>query len=223
MKQRLPLIVSFILFLALCASAAFWGPQIFKPKVRAITAPPAVAQAELPIDGAVGLFGGKMVAAASNIQLKGVIAASNPGQGIAILAADGSPPESVPAGKAMVSGVVVKEVYAQYVMLDEGGVAKRLDMPEGGRSLPPGNGALPPPAPPPPPPTASMSDQGAPPPPPQALHNATGLNPQPIRIGEPNAGVMMGSNPGGVPASGAPESTPKPAMPHEPGGPPVDK
>ena len=220
MKKRLPLILSFLLFLALCASGAFWGLQLFKPQTRPVVAPPPVAQAEIPIDGAVGLFGGKLVAnVASNFQLKGVIAGRNPQQGIALLSADGKPSQSVPAGKELSPGVQVTEVHQQYVMLSEGGVAKRLDMPEskgltGGSSA----GIIPPPLAAPMQPIMNNGVPPPPPPPPPGMNNPTGLNMgSNLRIGEPNVPPLMGSN------SGAPESTPKPAMPSEPNGPVVSK
>ena len=32
--KRLPLITSFVLFIALCVSAAYWAMQLFKPPLR---------------------------------------------------------------------------------------------------------------------------------------------------------------------------------------------
>ncbi len=45
--KRWPLLVSFVLFIALCVSATYWGMQLYKPPVRAVAAPLCL-----------GLFGG---------------------------------------------------------------------------------------------------------------------------------------------------------------------
>lgn len=221
MKKRLPLIISFILFLALCASGAFWGMQLFKQKPRDIAWTAPAPQAELTIDNAASLFGGKvMTAVASNYQLKGVLAPRDPLRGIAIIAADGQPSQSIPVGKEISPGVQVKEVHKLYVMLDENGIMKRVDMPET-KGLSSGNssGALAAPMQPPSVPSNGVPESPPPPPPPQPapnnLHNATGLNVPQMRIAEPS---MVGVNPG-QPV----ESIPKPAQPSEPNGPPVSK
>lgn len=130
MKQ-LPLIASFILFIALCASVAYWGLQLFRPATRAV-APPPPPVAEVRIDAAAGLFGGRpaAVAVASNYELKGVVMAGSAGESAAILAADGKPATAIAVGKEMMPGVVVKEVHPLYVLLSEHGVTKRVELPE---------------------------------------------------------------------------------------------
>ena len=42
--KRWPLLVSFVLFIALCVSATYWGMQLYKPPVRAVAAPPPTLQ-----------------------------------------------------------------------------------------------------------------------------------------------------------------------------------
>lgn len=128
--KRLPLVADFILFIALCVSAAYWGMQLFKPPVRPVAAPPQTGPVAPRIEAAAGLFGGRPTGAvvASNYQLKGVIAAGP--DGVAILSADGKPPQAVGVDMEIVPGVTVKEVHRQYVMLNEGGVVKRVDLPE---------------------------------------------------------------------------------------------
>jgi general secretion pathway protein C len=131
MKKRLPLFLSFILFVALSASIAYWGLQFYKPPARQIVAPPQVPQAEASLDAAAGLFGGRLVAAAaSNYQLKGVIAGGKNAVGVAILSADGKPAQAVGVGEEIAAGVTVKEVHPLYVLLSEGGALKRVDLPE---------------------------------------------------------------------------------------------
>lgn len=218
MKKRLPLLISFILFLALCASGAFWGMQLFKQKPRDIAWTAPAPQAELTMESAASLFGGKVsTAVASNYQLKGVLAPRDPLRGIAIIAADGQPSQSVPVGKEISPGVQVKEVHKLYIMLNENGIMKRVDMPET-KGLSSGNssGALAAPMmqPPAPVPNNGVPEPAPPPPPPNNLHNATGLNVPQMRIAEPS---MVGVNPGQA------EPTPRPAQPSEPNGPPVSK
>ncbi len=128
--KRLPGLASFVLFIALCVSLAFWAMQLFKPAARAVTAPPA-APTEVDLQAAAGLFGGRStVAAASNFQLKGVVAAEDGGDSVAILSANGKPAQAVRQGAEIVPGTVVKEVHKRYVLVSDGGVPKRVDLPE---------------------------------------------------------------------------------------------
>jgi general secretion pathway protein C len=127
--KRLPLFVTVLAVVLLSASLAYWGLQLFKPQQRAIAAPPVQPAMALNIDAAKGLFGGQTaVAAVSNYQLKGVVAARGE-DSAAILSVDNKPAEAVAVGKEVVPGVVVKEVYPRYVLLSEGGVIKRVDLP----------------------------------------------------------------------------------------------
>lgn len=134
MKQ-LPLVASFILFIALCASLAYWGLQLFRPAARPVTPPPATEQMEVRVDAAAALFGGRpaAVAVASNYELKGVVMSGTKGESAVILSADGKPAMAVPVGKEMMPGVTVKEVHPTYVLLSENGVEKRVELPESAR------------------------------------------------------------------------------------------
>jgi len=131
--KRLPLITSFILFVALCVSLAYWAMQLINPPVRAVAAPPPpqVKQAAPRTDAAAGLLGGRANAAvASNFQLKGVVVALNPADSVAILAANGKPAQAFKTDVEVVPGVTVKEVNRRYVLLSEGGIIKRVELPE---------------------------------------------------------------------------------------------
>jgi general secretion pathway protein C len=128
--KRWPLIASFVLFIALCASAAYWAMQLFKPPLRAVSAPPRTALPAPKLDAAAGLFGGRLNAVvASNFQLKGVVVASNPAESVAILAANGKPAQAIRANAEVAPGVTVKEINRRYVLLSEGGVIKRVELP----------------------------------------------------------------------------------------------
>ncbi|OGB27675.1 MAG: hypothetical protein A3I66_07375 [Burkholderiales bacterium RIFCSPLOWO2_02_FULL_57_36] len=134
MKQW-PLVASFVLFIALCASIAYWAMQVFTPPVRPATAPPPAARPAPSLDAAAGLFGGRSnVAVASNFQLKGVVVSGNPVDSVAILATDGKPPQAIRANAEVMPGVTVKEVHRQYVLLSDGGVIKRVELPEEAKS-----------------------------------------------------------------------------------------
>ena len=160
--KRLPVILSFILFIALCASAAYWILQLIRPPLRPMAAPAPAVAAEVRLDSAAGLFGGRPVAmaAASNYQLKGVVVAANGRDSVAILSADGKPAQAVGMNVEFQPGVAVKEVHPQYIVLSEGGVVKRVALPEASTAVQQtdfSTGALPPLAPrpaltPPPPP-----------------------------------------------------------------------
>ncbi len=132
MKKRLPLIVSFVLFMLLCGSATFWFIHLFKtPAARPVAAIPTNSSGEISIDAATRLFGGQLtVATASNYQLKGVIAGRDGTYGAAIIVADGKPAQALPVGRELSPGVSLKEVHPQYVMLSENGALKRINLPE---------------------------------------------------------------------------------------------
>lgn len=135
--RRLPQIVSFVLFIALCASAAYWAMQLFKPPVRPVAAPPRVAQAEIRTDAAAALFGrsNRNAAVASNYQLRGVIFSGSPRSSVAIISADGKPAQAIGVDEEVAPGVTIKEVHRDHVLLSEGGATKRVDLPENAKGL----------------------------------------------------------------------------------------
>jgi len=130
--KRWPLLASFLLFLALCASAVVWAMQLLKPAARPLAAAPAaVAEAEVRLEAASTLFGGRKTSApAENYVLKGVVVASKARDSVAILATEGKPPKAVAVGSEVAHGVTVKEVHPQFVLLSEGGREKRVQLPE---------------------------------------------------------------------------------------------
>ena len=117
-----------------------------------MAAPAPAAVAEVRMDSAAGLFGGRPVAAAvaSNYQLKGVEVAANGRESVAILSADGKPAQAVGMYVEWQPGVMVKEVHPQYILLSEGGVVKRVALPDAATAVQQADfstGALPPLAP----------------------------------------------------------------------------
>jgi general secretion pathway protein C len=132
MNKRLPVVTSFMLFLLLCASITYWVLEFVKPPQRPLAAIMPTAATDAPLEAAAGLFGGSTVkvAMASNFQLKGVVAAGNANESIAIVVANGKPQQSIRVNTEVQPGVVVKEVHGQYVLLTERGVTRRVDMQE---------------------------------------------------------------------------------------------
>ena len=130
--KRLPLFASFLLFILLCASIAYWGLQLFRPPLRPVAAPPRAVQAEIRPEAAGTLFGGRAggAAVASNYQLKGVIFSGSPNDSVAILSADGKPAQAIRVGSETTPGVTIKEVHRDYVLLSDGGAIKRVELPE---------------------------------------------------------------------------------------------
>lgn len=197
--KRLPIVLTLLALIALAASIAYWVLQLYKPAQRPIAASPVLAAAEPAIDAAATLFGGQASAAvATNYQLTGVVAAG--ADSVAIIAATGQPAKAVRVGKEIMPGVLVSEVHARYVMLSDGGVMKRIDLPadaKGGTAL----GAA-----------GNMPAAGAPPGGEPPL--APGAVP-PAAPDDPNLGVVRGfeEQPAAAPA---PVPAPAPAQPASP-------
>ncbi|MFT5642628.1 MAG: general secretion pathway protein C [Janthinobacterium sp.] len=127
--KRLPVLLSFIVVLALSASLAYWTMQLFKPPQRLIAAAPVPSVAEPRLESAIALFGGQQVAiAASNYRLNGVVAAGDGRRSAAIMVVDGKPSQAVPVGRNVVPGSLLVEVHPKYVLLSEGGVMKRVEL-----------------------------------------------------------------------------------------------
>ena len=126
-----PLITSFILFIALCTTTAYWAMQFIKPTQRSVAAPPQAIQTESSLNAAASLFGNHSISAVpSNIQLKGVVVGSNPNESIAILLANGKLTQAIRINAEILPGITVKEVHGGYVLLSESGVLKRVELPE---------------------------------------------------------------------------------------------
>lgn len=125
-------IATFVLFIALCVSAAYWAMQLFQPPPRPVAAPPMTGQPPATrLDAAATLFGGRpAVAAAGNFQLRGVVVANNMAESVAILAVDGKPARAVRVNAEVVPGVKVAEVHAKHVLLSENGGVRRIELPE---------------------------------------------------------------------------------------------
>ncbi len=130
--KRLPLLMSFVMFVLLCMSLSYWGMQVIKPKVRSVNAPANTNTVE-PGEGQWGLLFGRnpiAEAAASNYQLKGVVVAAQPLDSAAILSADGKSPQTIAVGKELSPGVILQEVHTTHIVISEAGAVKRVDLPQ---------------------------------------------------------------------------------------------
>lgn len=129
--RRWPLLVSFVLFLALCASLAAWTVQWSKPAPRPVAAAPTTEPAvTVQLASASSLFGARKptAPATANYALKGVIVAPTTDHGMAIIAVDGKPAQALRVGADVVPGVSVKEVHPQFVLLSERGADRRVEL-----------------------------------------------------------------------------------------------
>ena len=128
--KRLPQFVTLLALVALSVSLAYWAMQLFKAPQRPINPPPVPVVQDASVEAGASLFGGQVsvAAAASNYQLKGVVAAGNGRGSVAIIATDGQPAKAYPTGAEVAPGVTVREVQARYVLLQDGGVSKRLEL-----------------------------------------------------------------------------------------------
>jgi general secretion pathway protein C len=233
--KRLPQVVSFVLFVALCASAAYWAMQLFKPPVRPVAAPPRVAKAEVKPESAAALFGGgrSQVDVASNYQLRGVIVSGTGRESVAILSADGKPAQAIRVAAEVMPGVTVKEVHRDHVLLSEGGVTKRVELPESAKDqvdvataspvpTAPARPSVtrPPPVVAPPAPTAITPQMGPPGMSSGAMPPA-GVNPRSAVPGPvPPAGAGSGLPPANSVTNPPPSPEPPPPATAVPGSPP---
>jgi general secretion pathway protein C len=126
--KRISLILSVVLFIALCVTGSFWVMQLMKPEPRKISAPP-VQKPIADVESVAGLFGGAM-ATNTNYQLKGIILANPGSQSGAIIVVDGKPAQAFRINGEINPGVKLGEVHAGYILILDNGISKRLDLPQ---------------------------------------------------------------------------------------------
>ena len=128
------LVLSFLLFIALCASVAYWGLQLYDPPLRPVASSAQSQTAAPRMDAAAAVFGGQATAeTASNFQLRGVIYSGTPRDSVAIIAIEGKPPQAFRANAEVAPGVTVQEVHRHYVLLSDSGAMKRIELPAAAR------------------------------------------------------------------------------------------
>lgn len=128
--KRLPAVLAFVIFLALCASLAYWLLQWLAPPARPVAAPPVAQGRPPPLSSAAHLFGGSAQGAAlASVQLRGVIRSGRAGDSVAIIAAEGKPARALHVDGEVLPGVLVKEIHARTVVLSEKGAERELTLP----------------------------------------------------------------------------------------------
>ncbi len=129
-RQRLPAIVSLLLFVALCASMAYWVLQWLAPAPRAVAAPVASERPVPPVAAAANLFGGAAKGGGMvNVQLRGIIHAGSASGSVAIMTVDGSAPKFYRVNAELMPGVTVKAINARTVVLSDRGAERELPLP----------------------------------------------------------------------------------------------
>lgn len=128
--KRLPALLSLLMFIALCASIAYWLLQWLAPAPRPVAAPPVVQQAMPPLSAAANLFGSSAQSGATAIQLRGIIHSGRGSDSVAIVAVEGKPPRALRARSEILPGIELKEIRARTVILSERGGDREVMLPE---------------------------------------------------------------------------------------------
>ncbi|QRX82378.1 type II secretion system protein N [Glaciimonas sp. PAMC28666] len=130
--RHLSALINLVLCMSICSSLAYWGTQLIRPKSRIVTAIPQAKAAEISISQAAGLFGGtgELAVTASNFRLMGVVVAKTASQSVVVISVNGKPPQSLRIGKEVLPGTNIREVHATYVVVSEGGILKKIILPE---------------------------------------------------------------------------------------------
>lgn len=113
--------------LALAAGVGVWGAVLLAPKPpalpAAVSAPAPRAADNMP----VALWFGRDEVLRTQISVLGVIAAGT--DGAAVFSIDGGPPVAWRVGDEVAPGIVLKDVGADAVTVEQGGRASRLSTP----------------------------------------------------------------------------------------------
>jgi general secretion pathway protein C len=129
--KRLPIIFSFLLFLALCASMTYWWLQWMAPATRPLIAPVAAERALPAMAAAANLFGGNPEAVVTvQVQLSGIIMANRGADSLAIIALPGKPARALRVNAEVIEGLVIKQINPRNVVLSERGVDREVPLPE---------------------------------------------------------------------------------------------
>ena len=128
--KRLPALLSLLLFLALCASLAYWLLQWLAPPQRPVIAAPVATRSMPPLMAATNLFGGNgQGSALANVQLRGVIRSGLAADSVAIISAEGRPARALRVHAEVLPGIQVKEIHARTVILSDKGAERELALP----------------------------------------------------------------------------------------------
>jgi hypothetical protein len=125
-----------LLVAALAIALAYWTWVALSPATLAVPSAHARADADRPQPLANrNLFGDSQTGAATGarrtsvgLTLIGVFSGKRPGEGRAILAAQGGRPTSVAVGESFAGGVTLNEVHPDHVIVLRDGVPERVEL-----------------------------------------------------------------------------------------------
>ena len=127
---RLPVLVSFLLFLALAATFAYWTAQWTAPPPRAVSAPPKSEHTVAPVSAAASLFGARAQGTSmANVQLRGVVHSGRSSDSLAIIAVEGKPARALGVNSEIAPGMKVKQILRKTVVVSEQGAERELSLP----------------------------------------------------------------------------------------------
>ena len=128
--KRLPVLISFLLFLALCASLSYWLLQWLAPATRPVVGPAPAERALPAMSAAANLFGGPTeVVSSTPIQLKGIIHAAKSSESIAIIGIEGKPARTLKVDAEVASGLVIEQINLTSIVVSDLNGKRELPLP----------------------------------------------------------------------------------------------
>jgi general secretion pathway protein C len=125
--KRLPIVLSFLLFLTLCASVTYWLLKWMAPVTRALIAPIPVERALPEMTAAANLFGGNTEAVnPEGVKLTGIIHTETPAESVAIISLEGKPTRELKVGAEVSCNLILKKIDRLSVVLSDNGVERRI-------------------------------------------------------------------------------------------------
>lgn len=127
LRPNLPATIRILAVLALPAGLGLWAAVLLAPRPGPLPAAVSAAAPRAADNTPVALWFGKDEAMRTQITVLGVIAAG--ADGAAVLSVDGGPPLAWRAGGEVAPGIVLREVAADAVTVEQAGRASRLPAP----------------------------------------------------------------------------------------------
>ena len=129
-RERAPNVVSFLFFIGIWVSLAFWFQQWLSPPKQIVELLPMVEQKMPPLASAANLFGGsEQSSVLANVQLNGVIRSNSSKDSIVIIAADGGPSRALRLNAEIMPGIVVKAINSRSVIVAGKGAEREIALP----------------------------------------------------------------------------------------------
>lgn len=128
--NRLSATLSFLLFLAIAATLAYWISQWTAPSPRAVSSPPKTEHVQTPVSAAASLFGGRSdVGSMANVQLRGVVHSGRASDSVAIIVVEGKPARALKLNSEIAPGVKIKQILNKTVVVSQQGMERELSLP----------------------------------------------------------------------------------------------